>query len=133
MLRLRTRNQHRRRHKKVQPPELLMSRDVLSRHSGRAARKNVIVASRFVGTEFPLRMRIEISPVATEREHDEEFRVHARRRNERRSQLLNRRVQGLAKLHESFHHGDTETGKDKKVEETTSHGPATAPRTTNDK
>jgi hypothetical protein len=46
-------------------------------------------------------MTIEIGPVAVEREHEEKFRVHTRRGNLRNGQLFDRRIQRLAKLHDS--------------------------------
>jgi hypothetical protein len=99
MLRFRTRNQHRRRHDQIEPPELLMSSDVLRRNARSAASKRFVIALRFVRSKFPLRMREQIRPIAAQRKHDKEFRIHARRRNTRRSQPLNRGMESLAKLH----------------------------------
>src|ERR1700690_3541353 len=102
MFRLRTRNQHRRRHDQVQSPKLLMPRDVLRGDPTSPARESVVVAPRFVGSELALRLRIEISPVAIERKHYEQFRIHARGGNMREGQLPDCGSQSLAKLHGSI-------------------------------
>ena len=79
MLGLRTRHQNRWRHDQIQPPELLMPGDVLRRNARRPPRQSFVVSLHFVGGELSLRMCIEIRPIAIEREHDEQFGVHARR------------------------------------------------------
>ena len=111
MFRFRTRNQHRRRHNKIQPPELLMPSDVLRRNAISPSSESKVIAQDFVRSKFPIRMRIEIRPIATKGKHDKEFRIHARRRNARRSQPLNGRIQSQAKLHNLIspqRHRDTE-------------------------
>jgi len=65
-----------------------MPGDVLRRNAGGAARKSFVLALQVVGSELSLRMSVEIRAVAIEREHDEEFRIHARRGNSRGSQPL---------------------------------------------
>jgi len=97
-----------------------MAGDVLRRNTGRSARESVIIAPHFVGGEFSLWVRIEICPVAIEREHDEQFRVHARGRDARGRKLLDCRIENLAKLHLSIsprRHGDTEKNKLEVIEE----------------
>src|SRR5580658_253713 len=79
-----------------------MSRDVLRRNAGGAPRKSFVITARFIKGEFALWMRIEIRTVAVEREHGEEFRIHARRRNLRGPQPLDSRIERWAKLHESI-------------------------------
>jgi hypothetical protein len=65
-----------------------MSGDVLRRYAGGSARESIIIPLHFVSGEYTLGMRIEIGAIAIEREHDEEFRVQARRWNLRGRQLI---------------------------------------------
>ena len=62
--RFRSRNQHCRSHDEIHPPEFLVSRDVLCRNSSRTLLQSDCVARFLIGSEFPLRMRKEISTVA---------------------------------------------------------------------
>src|ERR1039457_5309810 len=102
MLRFRTRNQHRRRNNKSQPPKFLMPRDVLRRNARSTPSESLVTASKILRRQFPLRMRVEIRPVAIKREHDEQFRIHPRGRNSRNRQKFDRRIQSLVKLHVSI-------------------------------
>ena len=79
-----------------------MAGDVLRWNSRGSSSESLVVALRFVGSEFPLRMGVEIGAVAIEREHDEEFRVQARGGNLGGGQPLDGGIQGLSKSHESI-------------------------------
>src|SRR4030088_1686474 len=102
MLRLRTRNQLRRLHDEIHPPEFLMPGDVLRRNSGGPAGESFVIAPSFVRGELALGMRVEIRTITVECEHDEELRVHARGRDTGGCQAFDCRIQGLAELHESI-------------------------------
>ena len=67
-----------------------MPGNVLRRNATSTASDNLIVAPRFVGRKLAFRVRIEISAIAIEGKHDEEFRIHARRWDARGSQPLDR-------------------------------------------
>ena len=79
-----------------------MPGDVLRRNSRSTPSESLVTAREILRRQFPLRMRIEIRPVAIKREHDEQFRIHSRRRNSRHRQKFDRRIQSLAKLHVSI-------------------------------
>src|ERR1700694_4488481 len=79
-----------------------MAGDVLCWNSGGPAGESFVIAVRFVRRELALGMRIEIGPVTVERKNDEQFGVHARGRDAGSCQPFDRRVQSLAKLHESL-------------------------------
>src|SRR5208282_2736187 len=79
-----------------------MPGNVLRRNAASSSRQSFVIAPGFIGSQFALRMRIQIRSIAVEREHDEEFRIHPRGRNLGGSQPLNRRIQSLTKLHASI-------------------------------
>jgi hypothetical protein len=56
----------------------------------------------FVIRQFALGMSVEIGAIAVEREHDQEFGVHSRRRNMGCGQAFDCCVESSAKLHESI-------------------------------
>ena len=78
VLSLRAGNQHGRRNHEVEPPELLMSGDVLRRHAGCALSEHFVVASFFFGRQFALRMRVKVGAIGAEDEHKQDLGIHAR-------------------------------------------------------
>ena len=55
-----------------------MPGDVLRRNSGSTPRESFAIALHLGAGELSLGMSIEIRTVAIEREHDQQFRIHAR-------------------------------------------------------
>src|SRR3954462_15422749 len=79
MLGFRTWDKYRRSNDEVQTPEFLMSSDVLGGHTAFAFGQSPVITVLFILREFAFRMRMEISAVASQCEHQQEFGVHARR------------------------------------------------------
>src|SRR5262249_19356792 len=62
--------------------------------------KCVFVARLLFGSEFALRMSVEISPITSQREHEQQLGVHAGRGNATRAEMLDGRVEGFTEEHE---------------------------------
>jgi hypothetical protein len=99
MLRLGSRNQHCRRHDKIHPPKFLMPGDVLRGDASRTLRDRIIVARLFFWAKFVLRMSIQISPIAAQGKHEQQFGVRSRRGHLSGGQELDCRTERVAKKH----------------------------------
>ena len=102
MLGLGTRNQNRGRHDEIHPPEFLMARDVLCWEASGAFAESRFVAALFIASEFALGMRVEVGAVAAKGEHQQQFRVHARRGNVIRCEAGDGRGKSLFQLHRTI-------------------------------
>src|SRR3989442_1091296 len=77
----RPRDEHGRSNDEVHAPEFLVPGDVLRRYTLGALDEGLLVAGLFSAREFTLGVGVKISAVAAEREHQQQFGIHARRRN----------------------------------------------------
>ena len=81
VLGFRTGNENRGRDDEIHAPELLVPGDVLGGHAVLAFGQSLVVAALFLGGDLALGMSMEISAVACQREHEQEFGIHPRRRD----------------------------------------------------
>ena len=79
-----------------------MARDVLCWEASGAFAESRFVAALFIASEFALGMRVEVGAVAAKGEHQQQFRVHARRGNVIRCEAGDGRGKSLFQLHRTI-------------------------------
>src|SRR5439155_9466523 len=102
MLGLRPWNQHRRGYDQIHSPKFLTPSDVLRGNALRAPGERIVITGLLFGSEFALGMSVEISPIASEGEHEQQFGIHARRRDVGQVQALDCRAEGFTEKHEAI-------------------------------
>src|SRR5579872_1240700 len=101
VLRLRTRNENRRRDDQVQPPEFLMACDVLRRTTTRPLLSHRIILGLLFRRERALRMGVEVSAVAIQGKHEEQLGIEPGRRDIFLQEKLVSGINSLLEMHKS--------------------------------
>jgi hypothetical protein len=102
VLGLGSRDQHGRRDDQIHAPEFLVTCNVLRGNAADSLRQRDFVASRFLGSQVTLRVRVQVSAVAPEYERQEKLRIHAGRRDIVGGETSERLSEGLLQLHKSI-------------------------------
>src|SRR5262249_55348 len=92
-------NEHRGRDQQVEPPELLVSGDVLGGTAARPLAYDLVVLGLLVGGELAFRMGVEKGALAAQHKHQQQLGIQAGRGNVIRNEELESGVDGLLELH----------------------------------